>query len=126
MKKDDLTWLRVCYAIFAIIIGYTSSKLFNTLGIETGWSERYDDWYPFVSSLASILCGILTIVWILRKKENKEYHLAAVSELRKVSWPTFLDTRKMTIVVCVVVGVFSAILALFDMAWSNLLGLVLS
>lgn len=126
MEKDDNTWLRVAYVCFALIVGFTATKFFNTVGIESGWAERYDDWYPLASSIGSVLLGLGTFFYLGRDAETKDYHLNAIAELRKVTWPSFEDTQRMTIIVVVVVGVFSAILTLFDIAWSNILGLILS
>lgn len=125
MEKDDNTWLRIAYVCFALIVGFTATKFFSTLGIESGWTERYE-WYPLASSIASVATGLLTFFFMGRDKETKDYHLNAIAELRKVTWPSFEDTKRMTVIVVVVVGVFSAILTLFDVAWSNILGLILS
>ena len=38
-----------------------------------------------------------------------------ISELRKVTWPTFAETRYLTIVVAIVAIVIGAILGLFDL-----------
>ena len=38
-----------------------------------------------------------------------------ISELRKVTWPTFAETRYLTIVVAIVAIVIGVILGLFDL-----------
>ena len=126
MKKDDATWLRICYICFGVIIAYTVMKAMNTVGIQTGWSEKYFEWFPIAAAAISVLAGIGSFWGIGKDSERHGYFLASIGELRKVSWPTAIDTRRMTIIVCVVVGVFAVILALFDIVWSKLLGILLS
>jgi len=43
-----------------------------------------------------------------------------------VTWPSMPDTRRMTLIVCVVVGIFAVILAVFDLVWAKILGLLIA
>jgi len=54
------------------------------------------------------------------------YFRETTSELRKVTWPTRLEARRLTTVVVVVVALTSAVLGLFDFAFSRLVGLLVS
>lgn len=125
MTKDDATWLNICYVIFAAIIAYVGFKALATLGLQFGWSERYDEWFPIASQVGSVVLGAAAAFWLWSDKERREYHLSAIAEVRKVSWPTMPDTKRMTIVVVVVVAIFAAILAVFDIAWSKVLQIIL-
>ena len=49
-----------------------------------------------------------------------------VGELRKVTWPTRLEARRLTTVVVIVVALTSAVLGLFDFGFARLIGLVVS
>lgn len=125
MQKDDSYWLKVAYVVFALILGYTASKAMGTLGVQTGWGQRYE-WFAMAAMLASVAIGVLG-VWLLAKDTDRaEYFLASIGEVRRVTWPSFIDTRRMTIVVCVVVGIFAVILAAFDFIWAEVLKLLLS
>ena len=126
MQKDDAFWLRAAYIVFGSIMAYTAWKAVTMLGIQTGWLERYDEWFPVAGSIASVGIGALIVWAFARKKDRHEYFKASIGELRKVSWPSFIDTRRMTIVVCVVVGIFACILAVFDFAWSKILRMLLA
>ena len=126
MKKDDAFYLRFCYAAFGLTIFYICTKLLETLGVHTGWSERFYEWYPVASTIVSVLVGIFAIWELRRDKERHEYFLSSIGELRKVSWPTLVDTRRMTLIVCVVVGIFAVILSIFDFVWGELLSLILT
>jgi len=126
MQKDDAFWLNVCYVALTLMAAYVYWKAINTVGIETGWLERYDQWFVPGNHIGSIALGLLTVFLLRRSPERNEYFLESIGELRKVVWPSFDDTRKMTIIVCVVVAVFSAVLAVFDVAWSYVLKQIIS
>ena len=126
MNKDDAYWLRVSYVIFAAIVGYTAWKATGTVGVQTGWADRFDDWYPTVAGVVALLLAGAATYYLFHDKERNEYFLSAIGELRKVTWPSVLDTRKMTVVVCIVVGIFAVILSVFDLVWAKIFGLLLT
>lgn len=125
MSKDDATWLNVAYISFLIIVGFVGFKALETVGLQTGWQERYE-WYSAVSILGGVVFGIVTSVILRADKERHEYLLASIGELRKVQWPTWSETKRMTIVVCVVCGVFGVIVSIFDVAIAALLKAAIS
>lgn len=126
MNKDDSYWLRVCYVIFAAIVGYTAWKAVGTLGVQTGWSDRFDEWYGTAAGVAAVLIAAAGTWFLAHKKERHDFFLASVGELRKVTWPSVIDTRHMTTVVCIVVGIFAVILAAYDLIWAKIFGFLLS
>ena len=62
------------------------------------------------------------------KKPNAvvRYFRETSAELRKVTWPTRLEARRLTTVVVIVVALTSAVLGLFDFGFARLIGLVVS
>ena len=125
MTKDNKAWLNICYTVLAILAGYVCNKTSLLVGSRFGWSERYDEWYPFVSIVVSMLLGVSLVYWLNFSKERSEYYLNTVEEVTKVRWPTMPDVKRMTIVVVVVVGIFAVILSIFDIAWTKSLQLLL-
>lgn len=125
MGKDDVTWLNICYAIFAIIIAFVGYKAVGTLGVQLGWTERYDTWFPLFNNISGIVLGAASALWLRSSALRREYHLSAIGEVRKVSWPSIEDTKKMTLIVAIVVAFFSVILTFFDIVWAKILQLVL-
>jgi preprotein translocase subunit SecE len=117
MTKDDLFWVNVGYVVFAMIVGYVGFRAFDTLGVQFGWSERFD-WYPLFSNVGAIAIGCGGAYWMRSDAGRLEYHIATINETRKVSWPSGPDTKRMTIIVVIVVAVFSFILAIFDTVWA--------
>ncbi len=124
MGKDDATWMKICYVAFALIVAYVAYKLLETLGVQFGWGERYE-WFPPVHNIAAILVGGGTAAWVYADAGRREYHLAAVGEVRKVVWPKLPDVKKMTLIVVVVVSIFAVILTVFDVVWSKILQFIL-
>jgi preprotein translocase subunit SecE len=125
MPKDELTWLNIACALTGLIFYYLFTQTFQLVGLETGWNERYE-WFSLAGKLVS---GVLAlgVVYMLRfNPERKEYYMAAIAELKKVVWPSKDDTRKMTIVVVLVVGFFSIVLSLFDWIWAAALKQLIS
>ncbi len=126
MTKDDATLLNFAYVVFAGLIAYVVQQAITTLGIQTGWAERFDTWYPAARTISSVVIGGGAAIWLRTNKERHEYLLSAIGEMRKVTWPSAQDTRKMTIIVCIVVGIFAVILAAFDFVWGGILKLMLA
>lgn len=126
MEKDDSFWLNICYLLFGLLVGYVMWHAIITVGIQTGWGERYDEWYAPMGYAVATLSGIGAAVFLRSSPDRNDYFLSAIGELRKVSWPSMEDTRRMTIIVCVVVAIFAAIMTVFDMGWSFALKKIIS
>ena len=123
MGKDDQTWLNICYVIFGALIGYVAYQGVAAIGVQYGWIERYSDWYqfPMVLNVSAVLAGGLSVWQLHADNDRRDYFLAAIAEIRKVLWPSFEDTKKMTWVVAIVVIIFAIILGIFDILWSKVL-----
>lgn len=126
MGKDDATWLNIAYAAFAIIIAYVGYEAIFSLGVETGWTERYDEWFPIANAIGALVVGAGSTYWLRSSLPRREYHEASIGEIRKVTWPSGEDTKRMTIIVAVVVAIFAVILAVFDIIWSKTLEWIIS
>ena len=124
MQKDDATWLKLSYVVTALLSSFVMWKLFQTLGIQFNWLDKYS-WFSSLAVLMSVVMGVGFSLWLKSDSERDEYFLQAIAELRKVTWPSVAETKQKTIVVCVVVGVFAVILAVFDLVWTKTLGLLL-
>ena len=128
MGKDDQTWLNICFVAFALLCTYIFYQAGSSVGVQYGWPERYDEWYQFglLLNLFSLSLGFGAL-WKLRaSKDRVEFLLSAIGELRKVLWPSFEDTKKMTWIVAIVVTIFSIILGVFDAVWSGVLRSIIS
>ena len=120
MPKDDATWLNVSYVLFGVLFYYVLTLAFGTVGVQSGWSERYE-WYQWTSTGGSLVVALIGTWGLRSNKERHEYLISAIAELRKVIWPTMDDTKKMTTIVVSVVAIFCGILTFFDMIWARIL-----
>jgi len=126
MTKDDSWWLRTFYIAFFLLASFAGWKFAQTVGVQANWVERYDEWFGTAAVVFAALAGGVGTWYLASDKGRNDYLLAVVGELRKVSWPNVVDTRRMTVIVCVVVGIFAIILAIFDFIWGRVLSLLLS
>lgn len=126
MQKDDATWLRTAYALTAVIVAFVFWKAFMFTGLKVGLLEQNEAAFNVGSVLAAIVLSGL-ILWLLASNnERHEYLLASIGELRKVHWPSWESTKKLTMIVVVVVAIFSGILSVFDVVWAKILKLMLA
>jgi preprotein translocase SecE subunit len=126
MTKDEGYWLNVAYVVCGLIGAFLGFKLFETVGIQTEWGDKYIEWYPSLSTLGGLVVGAVG-TWVYSKKAGRrEHHINVIKELAKVTWPSADDTKRMTWVVVVVVAFFAAVLALFDLGWSWMLKQILA
>lgn len=125
MTKDDAAWLGVAYMVFFAIMAYVFYRACETFGIQYGWVERHE-WFSYVAVLVGLVSGGVSTFLMRRDTERNNYFMAAIGELRKVSWPTWPDTKRMTVVVCIVVGIFAVIVSIFDLIWARALKLLLA
>jgi preprotein translocase subunit SecE len=125
MQKDDATWLNIAYLCTVALIAFVFWKAFTMLGIKFGWQNGNEAWFPVVVTLGSIALGVLITFLIRHDSERHEYLLSSIAELRKVTWPTWENTKKLTLVVCIVVAIFSVVLTIFDLVWAKILKLLL-
>jgi preprotein translocase SecE subunit len=117
VQEDDSTWLNVALTAFALCVALVVWQALTAISLTYGWTEKFEAWLPATIVAVSLALGGVA-AWLLNSDaERHEYFLACIAELRKVSWPSMDDARKMTLIVCVVVVIFSAILTVFDVAW---------
>lgn len=125
MSKDDATWLNVAYICFLVLTGFFAYKAVELVGVQTGYAERFE-WWAYVGLLVGILIGVVATWYLQRDPERHDYLLSAIAELRKVTWPSWSDTKRMTIVVCIVCGIFAVIVGVFDVLWAKALNLLIA
>ncbi|MCY4380817.1 MAG: preprotein translocase subunit SecE [Proteobacteria bacterium] len=121
MIKDDNYWVNVAYVCLFLIGFYVGYQLIQSVGIATGWIEKYQQWYPITTTLGGAFLSALGVWLYVRQPGKKDHHVNVVAELRKVTWPGVNDTKRLTWVVVVVVAIFAVILGVFDLGWSWLL-----
>ena len=72
MSKDDNFWLNVCYLAFALVVAFIGYNAISTAGIQFGWSERYDTWFPMVNNISAIAVGAGSAFWLLSGRDSAQ------------------------------------------------------
>jgi len=71
-----------------------------------------------LADLLGLLTGMATALVLRRTPRVNELALEIGNELKKVTWPTWKETRVATVVVIVTTFVVAVILGVFDAMWS--------
>ena len=71
-----------------------------------------------VSDLLGLLAGLSTSIALWRNRNIRTASLDIASELSRVTWPGWHETRNSTFVVIVVTLIVSLILGFFDYVWA--------
>jgi preprotein translocase subunit SecE len=125
MSKDDATWLNACYVTFGLLMAYFGYKAVEMIGLQNNWAERYE-WFDGVATVIGVVIGAACALFLRSNPERHEYMLASIGELRKVTWPSWDETKRMTTIVVVVVAIFGVVLGIFDVLWSKALNLLIA
>lgn len=84
---------------------------------------------PFGLADADILAFIITgaaFIYTMRHARAQEFADEVMVELRKVTWPSWKETRQATIVCIIVVAIIAGILGGFDLIWAKLIKAILT
>lgn len=126
MQKDDKTWLNVISIFVALLIAALVWRFVRFVGITYGFVDGTEVWFNPVVILSAVGLGSLAVFLGQKDEERHAYFLSAIGELRKVLFPSWDDTKKLTTIVCVVVAIFAVILSVFDLFWAKVLKGLLS
>ena len=78
------------------------------------------DWeWTWTTVISYALCAGVAI-WLWKNAKTHEVSMEIASELRKVSWPSFAETRAATIAVIIASIISAVLLGLFDVLWQFL------
>ena len=117
----------VVLAQFLIAIG-----VFYALerAVELGWrAAAMPSMNPFGFHIAYSIAFILAggaLIYTMRNVVAQDFANEVAVELRKVTWPTWKETRQATIVVVIVVAIIASILGFFDLIWAKLIKFLLT
>ena len=115
---DNRRYVLLAQAAIAIGVFYILGELIYVL-----WRTLDGpNWTPFGFHIARVISFAVTgsaFIYTLRNPVAQDFCNEVVIELRKVTWPTFKETRQATMVVILVVAIVSLILGGFDFIWAN-------
>ena len=113
-------YVNISFVFTGILVWILLGALFGAL---FGWIVP--DWnFPLIgerfalSDLLGLATGLTTALVLRRTPRVNELALEIGNELKKVTWPSWKETRVATIVVLVTTFIVAAILGFFDAMWS--------
>jgi preprotein translocase SecE subunit len=112
-------YVNLSFVAIGLILYVVLGELFSAL-IEIGGSSANFAILGSNFRLGQLLAmaASITVALLLRKNEKvHEYAMEVGQELSKVTWPTYKDTKRATIVVIITTLVIASILGLLDLVW---------
>jgi len=103
----------------AYVLGRLALGILDTAGVEGQLSK-------YLPTAIGILSGIATFVVLWKHPKSSEFSQDVIKELKKVTWPTLIETRASTIVVIVMTIIMSLIFGLFDYIFAALTNIIYS
>ncbi len=79
-----------------------------------------------LAQLVAMVSAVALAIWLRRNPRVYDYAMEVGSELSKVTWPTWKETKLATIVVIVTTLVIAVILGVMDLIWGALSRLLYS
>ena len=70
-----------------------------------------------LGQLLAMLAAVAIAIGLRRNERIHDYAMEVGQELSKVTWPTWKDTKRATIVVIVTTLIIASILGLLDLVW---------
>jgi len=110
----NLSFVVIGLALY-IILGEVISALLGIFGSSTNFQVLGANFR--LSHLLAMLASIGVAIWLRRNDKVHTYAMEVGSELSKVTWPTWKDTKRATLVVIITTLVIASILGLLDLAW---------
>ncbi len=114
----------VFYVAAAIIVGVFLTRVLGAVLNQAGINDpRLDLGFielGNVSTLVGYCVAFLAAIVVWRMPRTQQVSLDVVMELRRVTWPSWRETRAATIAVIVASFVAAVILGLFDYGWGAL------
>lgn len=101
-----------------IILGELMAAVLGIFGSSTNFQVLGTNF-----RLAHLLAMVTSIAIAIALRRNERVHTYAMevgSELSKVTWPTWKDTKRATIVVMITTLIIAGILGLLDLLWGTL------
>jgi preprotein translocase subunit SecE len=105
-------YVHIAFAIAGLLFAFILSNIFMLVGGRIGWSTTvigFDIW----SLLAVFIAAVVTII-LWRKESVFGFVYEVAEEMKKVTWPTYEETRTATWVVIAMVAVFAVGLGIYD------------
>ena len=115
----------IFFVLAAIAIGVFLEKILGLVFSYTRWNDAAifgEDWT--LSTVIGFAIAVVAAVVLWRTPKVQATSLDIASELKKVTWPTFRETRAATVAVVIATFVAAIILGVFDYVWAKVSSLI--
>jgi preprotein translocase subunit SecE len=114
----------VFYVAAAVLVGVFLTRILSAVLNGAGINDpRIDLGFVELGNVSSLLgygVAVLAAVLVWRMPRAQQVSVDVVLELRRVTWPSWRETRAATIAVIVASFIAAVILGLFDAGWARL------
>ena len=117
----NMAFVGIGLLIWIIVAGFFGF-VFEALG--PGWNRSLIGTGFTLNDLIGLLTGIIAAAILWRHPQVNTLAHEIANELKKVTWPTWSETKVSTVVVVVTTIIVAAILGLFDAVWSSITGFI--
>lgn len=101
-----------------VILGEVFASVFGIFGSSVNFAVLGSKFR--LAQLLALVASVGVAIWLRRNDKIHSYAMEVGSELSKVTWPTWKDTKRATLVVIITTLVLSGILGLMDVIWGAL------
>ena len=120
-------FVNIGYAIIGILAWVISARLFGALFDIFGDFNKPLIGTEFArSDLVGLICGIAAGVSLKMNRAVNTWALEVANELKRVTWPSWEETKLSTIVVVITSIVVAILLGVLDLVWGIISELVYS
>ena len=117
-NEQPKRYVVIFFALAAVVVGFFLEHVL--IGV-FAWARVNDTTlfagYTVSSLIGFVAAGLLAVaLWNLSRTRNLAMQVA--EELRRVTWPSFRETRAATVAVIVASTIAAMILGVFDFVWS--------
>ncbi len=101
--------------ILYVVLGELFSALIEVFGSSANAQILGNNFR--LGNLIAMVTSIGFAIWLRRHEKVHAYAMEVGNEISKVTWPTWKDTKRATLVVIVTTLVIAVILGLLDLVW---------
>jgi preprotein translocase subunit SecE len=115
----------IFFVLAAIAIGVFLEKLLGLVFSYARWNDVAvfgEDWTLSTVIGFAVAAAAAVVAW--RTPRVQTVSLEIAGELKKVTWPTFRETRAATVAVVVATFIAAVILGVFDYVWAKVSSLI--
>lgn len=120
-------WVNAIFIAIALVSFIVFDKTLKLIfdNVDALTDVAFGNYVSVTTLIALGLAGVLTFL-LYKRPDTFDYLSDVVIEMRKVTWPSWGETKRSTIIVIVFTIVLSLYLAVFDQVWKYLTDFIIT